>query len=164
MRVIVHDLPKEQWEKLSLDIRPDDIVVWDDGTIRPCTGCFGCWFRTPGRCVVPDSYQKMGENIAKATDWILISRNTFGGFSSFIKNVLDRSISYVSPFFTVRDGEMHHMLRYKRAVGFSATFYGEDMTKEEKDTAWKLVYANARNLNGDVRYVRFVSKPEEVVL
>ena len=31
MRVIVHDMPKEQWEKLDLDIREDDIVVWDDG-------------------------------------------------------------------------------------------------------------------------------------
>ena len=93
MRVIVHDMPKEQWEKLDLDIREDDIVVWDDGSIHPCTGCFGCWFKTPGRCIVPDRYQKMGENIAKATDWILITKNTFGGFSSFTKNVMDRSIS-----------------------------------------------------------------------
>lgn len=164
MRVIVHDMPREQWEKLDLDIKEDDIVVWDDGSIHPCTGCFGCWFKTPGRCIVPDRYQKMGENIAKATDWILITKNTFGGFSSFTKNVMDRSISYVSPFFTVRDGEMHHALRYDRMVGFSAIFYGEDMTQAEKDTAYKLVYANARNLNGDVKSVKFVSTPEEVTL
>ena len=77
---------------------------------------------------------------------------------------MDRSISYVSPFFTVRDGEMHHALRYDRMVGFSAIFYGEDMTQAEKDTAYKLVYANARNLNGDVKSVKFVSRPEEVTL
>ena len=51
MRVIVHDMPREQWEKLDLDIREDDIVVWNDGSIHPCTGCFGCWFKTPGRLV-----------------------------------------------------------------------------------------------------------------
>ena len=38
------------------------------------------------------------------------------------------------------------------------------MTQAEKDTAYKLVYANARNLNGDVKSVKFVSRPEEVTL
>ena len=41
-------------------------VFSDNGTIRPCTGCFGCWIKTPGRCVLPDPYRDMGAYLANS--------------------------------------------------------------------------------------------------
>ena len=107
-----------------------------------------------------DEYQEMGEKLSKVDELLIISKATFGSYSSVVKNVLDRSISYVSPYFTIRNGEMHHMERYHKNLKVSAVFYGEDITEQEKDTSVNLVEANAVNLNGTVGYIDCVDSFE----
>ena len=156
MRVILHDLTEAQWGALHMDLRADDEVVTFSGNEKFCTGCFGCWLKTPGKCVIPDAYQCMGERLSRADELIIISKCSFGSYSSKIKNILDRSISYVSPFFVIRKGEMHHKPRYENKLTVSVLFYGADITEAEKETARSLVTANALNLNGQVGSVRFM--------
>ena len=158
MRVILHDLTEAQWEALRFEQKEGDEIVSGSGQEKFCTGCFGCWLKTPGRCVIPDAYQCMGEKLSKADELIIISKCSFGSYSSFVKNILDRSISYVSPFFVIRRGEMHHRPRYINQLTISALFYGPDITDEEKETARSLVQANALNLNGKVGSVRFMEE------
>ena len=100
MGLVIHDLTPEAWETVRRDY-PGWTVVSDTGTIRPCTGCFGCWNRTPGECVIRDGYENMGELIHRADRVTVISRYTFGGFSGFVKNVFDRCLGYVLPQFEV---------------------------------------------------------------
>ena len=99
-------------------------VFSDNGTIRPCTGCFGCWIKTPGRCVLPDPYRDMGAYLANSGELVLVSRCCFGGPGPFVKNVLDRCISYVHPYFVIKNGEMHHRQRYHHSYGLTVAFYG----------------------------------------
>lgn len=160
MKLIIHDLTKEQAEQIIPE-RADIRAVSDDGSIRACTGCFGCWVRTPGGCVIRDAYGGMGEALAKCEELILISRCRYGGFSPFVKNVLDRSISYILPYFTVRNREMHHRSRYENQMTMKACFYGSDVTDQEKRLAQDLVRANALNLNCRAGEVRFAARPEE---
>jgi len=56
MRMIIHDLPEEQFNFLFPDEIEDILIVSDDGTINKCIGCFGCWIKTPGVCVIKDKY------------------------------------------------------------------------------------------------------------
>jgi len=158
MKVILHDLTEAQWEKLGLDTNAGDEVVSGSGEEKFCTGCFGCWLKTPGRCVIPDVYQCMGEKLSRANELIIISKCSFGSYSSLVKNILDRSISYISPFFVIRKGEMHHRSRYHNTLTISVLFYGADITDEEKETARSLVEANALNLNGRIGSVRFMEE------
>ena len=162
MNLIIHDLTKEQWEALDLPISENTRIISDNGTIHKCIGCFGCWIKTPGQCIIPDEYQRMGELLAKAEEVTVISRCSFGGYSSFVKNVLDRSISYVLPFFEIREGEMHHRKRYDNQFLMRVIFYGSDITEEEKETAKELVKANAVNLHGKVKEVLFVESAEKI--
>ena len=163
MKLIIHDLSEEQCEAAGIhNLFPSEyIVVNSRGNIHYCIGCFGCWFKTPGRCIIKDDYQEMGERLAKAEELIIISKASFGSYSSYVKNVLDRSISYVSPYFEIRKGEMHHRERYHKNLTISALFYGSDMTEMEKQTSKKLVEANALNLNGTVGKVLFVDTAEQ---
>jgi len=127
-----------------------------------CISCFGCWIKTPGRCVIQDAYMTMGEELAKCKELVLISRCTYGGFSPFVKNILDRSISYVSPYFTIVNGEMHHKRRYDNIIKMSAYFYGDGISEKEKETANQLVHANAVNFHAELNSIRFFKTVDEV--
>ena len=162
MNLIIHDLSKEQWEALAFPLKEETKIIDNSGNIKKCMGCFGCWLKTPGRCVIPDEYQRMGELAAKAEELTIISKCSFGSYSSFVKNVLDRSISYVLPFFEIREGEMHHRKRYDNQFLMRVIFYGSDITEEEKETAKELVKANAANLHGKVKEVLFVESAEKI--
>ena len=160
MNLIIHDLSQEEWNALALSYEKETKIIDRQGEIKKCIGCFGCWVKTPGQCVIKDDYQRMGELLAQTEELILLSECSFGGFSSFVKNVMDRSISYILPFFEMRNGEMHHKSRYTNTLKIKAVFYGEDITEEEKETARELVKANAINLNGTVQEVVFVENKE----
>ncbi len=41
MKLVIHVLTAEEWEKVKQDYEGDQIIS-DIGTIRPCVGCFGC--------------------------------------------------------------------------------------------------------------------------
>jgi len=50
MKLLIHDLSEEQFH-LLFPVGIDDMnIISDDGTIHQCTGCFGCWIKTPGTC------------------------------------------------------------------------------------------------------------------
>lgn len=111
MNLLIHDLKPEEWEQVK-----GSWIGWhvisDDGHIRPCVGCFSCWNKTPGQCVVKDGYDDIGVLIHCADEVAVISRYTYSGFSGFVKSVFDRCIGYALPQFEVVDGKTHHMRRY----------------------------------------------------
>ncbi|BCK01175.1 flavodoxin family protein [Anaerocolumna chitinilytica] len=145
MRLLVHDLTPQEFEALGLELSPETTVISDDGTIKPCIGCFGCWVKTPGVCVLNDKYQNMGQLLSKCSEYIIISKCCYGSYSPFVKNIFDRSISYFLPYFNNIDGETHHKKRYDNRFSLSVLFYGNDVTEAEKETAKDLVAANSTN-------------------
>ena len=158
-RLIIHDVPAEFIAGFTAP--GEDIPVDANEIHRYCIGCFGCWLKTPGTCIIKDGFENMGKRLSEVSEFVLISKATFGSYSSAVKNVLDRSISYVLPFFEIRNGEMHHGERYFNDLKISAVFYG-NMTEAEKRTAENLVKANAVNLNAELGKVHFVEGMEVV--
>ncbi|HHT68274.1 MAG TPA: flavodoxin family protein [Firmicutes bacterium] len=154
MRVVIHDLKDEDSAGKVIEHLGDVHVIADDGTIHRCLGCFGCWTKTPGVCVIRDAYGDMGALFSKCSEVFIISKCCYGGFSPFVKNVLDRSISYVHPYFVNKDGEMHHKRRYKNHVRLQVSFYGET-TEQERETAKGVAQSIATNLWWDLAGVSF---------
>lgn len=162
MKLFIHDLEISNFQKLLPNSLDEAMIISDDGTIQHCIGCFGCWVKTPATCVIQDQYRDMGEYASKCKELIIISKCCYGGFSPFVKNVLDRSISYIHPYFTIRNGEMHHRRRYENHIDMQVWFYGENITEKEKQTAEKLVKANSINFDCNVRRVAFIHSIEEM--
>ncbi|WP_197027096.1 flavodoxin family protein [Butyrivibrio sp. MC2021] len=154
MNLIIHDLNEKEWAKIASDYEGWKVIS-DKGDISPCAGCFGCWLKTPGQCVIKDGYDKMGQLIHSADEVVVISRYTYGGFSSFVKNVLDRSIGYILPFFRLVKGEMHHQPRFHEKKPFRFIFRGENLTEEDKEKAKKYVKAVCINFNGRIKDIQF---------
>lgn len=161
MKLLIHDLSKEKWEERARDYEGWKVVS-DDGSIHPCTGCFSCWNRTPGSCIVKDGYGDMGYLIHHAEEVHVISRYTYGGFSGFVKNVFDRSLSYVLPHFEIVGGESHHKKRYDEEKPFTFIFYGPRLSEEEKQSARRYVTAVCTNVRSQVREVIFEESEEPV--
>jgi multimeric flavodoxin WrbA len=155
MKLIIHDLNRQDFDALRFVIDADTIVVSDNGAIKNCIGCFGCWIKTPGTCVLKDSYNEMGKLLAQCDTLIIISKCSYGSYSPFVRNVWDRSLPYLLPYFVTKNNETHHKQRYKKRINYTAHFYGDDITENEKQTAKTLVHANAKNFYLDVVDVYF---------
>lgn len=153
MNLLIHDLNEEEWNRISEKYTGWEIIS-DNGTIKPCIGCFGCWVKTPGRCVIKDGYDNMGAAIHRADEITVISRYTYGGFSPFVKNVFDRSIGWVLPFFEIYQGEMHHKRRYPEDKPITFIFRGQ-MDDSGKTKARSYVEAVCRNFHGIIKDVIF---------
>ena len=83
--------------------------------LAPCTGCFGCWTRTPGECVFKDASRDIVRYYVCSDVVVCATPVTFGGYSSLLKTVIDRTmLPVLDSRFTVIGGEVHHRLRYRR--------------------------------------------------
>lgn len=163
MRLLIHDLEAEEFERIFPQLPEDVQVVAQTGkTIKKCMGCFCCWTKTPGMCVIEDGYGNYGKVMGRCEELIIISRIVYGGFSPFVKNVLDRNIGYILPFFTFRNHEMHHAPRYSEPFSTSVWGYGEDVSDSEKKVFERLAKANALNYNAVQSRVRIFAHPEEI--
>ncbi len=124
--------------------------------IKACRGCFTCWTRTPGHCVIRDDDQ---ESILRA--WagaeriILLTPVTFGGYAPELKKALDRVLPILLPFFIRIQGETHHPQRYPlpRRLLAVGTLKQEDA--ESEGAFRRLVGRNALNM-GDVEATTLV--------
>ena len=50
--------------------------------IANCVGCFGCWTKTPGKCVIRDDAVKVYPAIAKSDTLLYISRIKYGRYNT----------------------------------------------------------------------------------
>jgi multimeric flavodoxin WrbA len=161
MNILIHDLNNKQFQSLFSEINSDIYIISDTGTIRHCIGCFGCWIKTPGKCVMKDGYNNIGKILSKAGKVTIISRCFYGCYSPFVKNILDRSIPWMLPFFKIKNNETHHKRRYQNNMQFAVHFYGENTTTEERETAKKLVKANGINFYAKNYEISFSKSLEE---
>lgn len=150
MELIVHDLKEGMLNQIYEPEEDSRTVSKAMGEPRPCLGCFGCWIQTPGTCVVQDGYQDMGAFLAGCDTFVIISRCEYGIYSAYVKDVLDRSISYILPYFTVRNGEVHHARRYEKRLKVKVIFYGTDISQREVEIAEQLISANCVNWDADL--------------
>ncbi|GAE02729.1 MULTISPECIES: flavodoxin family protein [Clostridium] len=147
MKLYIHDLSEQDFKDIA-QVQNGDIVISSKDKVQSCLGCYGCWLKTPTKCVVSDEYRQLGKMLACCDDILIISCCYYGGFSPFVKSIIDRSLSYLLPYLEVRSGVSCHKMRYKKRINtIQAYFYGEDITQEEKETAEQLLSNNSHQFN-----------------
>jgi hypothetical protein len=161
MNILIHDLENFDERTMAISDPDNTKIISDNGKIHPCICCFGCWIKTPGRCVINDGYDTMGLLLSKCERLVIISRCFYGSYSPFAHNVLDRSIPYLLPYFATKNGETHHKNRYDNAIMLTVCFYG-NISDREKETARKLVEANGINFFAKRTEISFYDKAEDM--
>jgi len=87
-----------------------ELLYTRDLRINPCLGCFGCWIKTPGKCVQQDDMADLLPRLRQADVWVLATPLYFDGPSGPLKNVMDRMTSFLRLAAEVRDGRSRHLV------------------------------------------------------
>ena len=71
--------------------------------IRPCAGCFSCWTKTPGKCVIADDMQALYRSLEEADIIIQSFPLYFYGMPAVMKGLIDRCLPLTLPLDTIGD-------------------------------------------------------------
>lgn len=119
-----------------------------------CMGCFGCWVKKPGECVIGDAISQINRSMMNSDVVIYLSPVVFGQFSANIKNAVDRWLPNMLPFFETRpDGSTMHPPRYDDYPKQIMIGYGDaldpddaqlftDITKKHRTSVEVLIFQN----------------------
>ena len=99
--------------------------------LRHCTGCWTCWWTTPGRCVHRDLDEFYREFLA--ADKVFYYCKVSQGFvSSNMKAMLDRMIPLILPYISWPKGESLHDPRYDKYPAVEVIYKGDFLPGEEE--------------------------------
>jgi multimeric flavodoxin WrbA len=135
-------------DSLRINNHKVDVMVLRNEKIAPCLGCFGCWIKTPGKCVINDVGSELPAKIIQSDFVFLLTPVTFGMYSSQLKKALDRyACPLLLPFFQKIDGEIHHAKRYDKYPKIVAIGVLPGMDQESENIFTTLVRRNGINLH-----------------
>ena len=122
-----------------LEIDTDDLTF--------CMGCFGCWIKKPGECVINDRMGQINRSIMNSDVVFYLNPITFGQFSPNIKNIIDRNIPNMLPFFETRpNGSTMHPARYDTYPRQIIIGYGDRVSAEDKQLFVDVTVKHRRNI------------------
>lgn len=90
-----------------------EIINLIESKILPCRGCFSCWRKTPGKCIIDDDMTILREKYINADIIIWSFPLYYFGMPSHAKAFLDRLLPFNRPQINrENDGSNSHSLRY----------------------------------------------------
>ncbi len=139
------------------DLKIDEYIMdYDD--INYCIGCFSCWTKSPLKCIFKDKCFNKSKLLIDADELIIISKCIYGSFSYKVKKILERNISFVYPYFEIRNSEIHHKMRTDNKLKVKILFYGNI----KKEISKELVHRNSLNFNYDSYSIFYLKNEDEV--
>jgi multimeric flavodoxin WrbA len=106
----LHDLV----ETLQVGGHHTQLLPLREMDIKQCLGCWGCWVKTPGECVIADDSPMICRNFIRS-DFVLFASPIIMGYTSaLLKRAHDRLIPLLHPYLMVYQDELHHVSRYEK--------------------------------------------------
>ncbi|KPA17686.1 nadph-dependent fmn reductase [Candidatus Magnetomorum sp. HK-1] len=155
----VNDIICELLEQNGYDVL---IFQLNELNLNHCIGCFGCWIKTPGVCIIHDDAQKIHKEIMQSDSVVLVTPVSFGGYSSQLKKIIDRLIPNILPHFNYYHDEIHHIPRYLHYPKLIAIGIQDNSDNHETNTFKLLVGRNAMNLKFPDYSVEVVSNKDSL--
>jgi multimeric flavodoxin WrbA len=84
-----------------------------DMDIRYCIGCFGCWVKKPGECLVADDAPEVCRAVINSDFMLWAAPLKMGYPGALLKKMMDKTIPLIHPYFAVVNNEAHHRARYE---------------------------------------------------
>ena len=144
----VYDLREKQGIEIHEAIQnfydePLKVVRLGDQSITACIGCWNCWLKTPGRCVIKDQMAAIYPGYVNS-DTVILLLDTAQGFINYqAKAFIDRTIPHYHPYIEIVDGECHHVARYKRYPDMVFYYDSKGLINQEEQVIEDYLYRAA---------------------
>jgi len=76
--------------------------------VKPCLGEMACWTKTPGKCVQDDDVKMLLPKFQEADVIVFATPVYVDGMPGTLKNLIDRLIPVIEPYFVMREGHCRH--------------------------------------------------------
>ena len=137
-----------------------------DMKLAHCIGCFGCWLETPSICRYGEADgREILQAVIQSDTTILFTPVVFGGYSSQLKQIVDRFASLLLPYFRSYHGEIHHVPRYSHFPRWVAIGVQHQPNAEDAALFKLLVGRNAINFHASsyaAEVVRSTDEPDSL--
>ncbi len=90
-------------------------ILLVEKNIKHCLGCFSCWVKTPGKCVIKDDMAPLLDKYIKSDIVVYATPLYVDYVSGIMKDFMDRMLPIVCPEFEKDgDGQTRHKRRYEK--------------------------------------------------
>ncbi len=132
--------------------------------LKGCSGCFGCWVKTPGECVKRDDSARICRSAINSDLWVLASPITMGFTTALLKRAADQAIPLLHPYFVMDGGELHHRPRYARYPAIALLLgAGADADNEDIEITTEIWTSFARDFKSRLVCAAVAGRPIEEV-
>jgi hypothetical protein len=133
--------------------------------VRPSTGCFNCWLKTPGLCSINDDGIEIARNFIASDHVIMASPLIMGFVSALLKNSFDRNVPLIHPHLEDVGGEAHHKKRYDKYPNISFLLQKEPFTDDEDIAIVSDIFRRESvNLRTTLGFISFIDSPVQEVI
>ena len=133
-------------ELYANDFKVKEILL-KEKEIADCLGCFDCWVKTPGVCIIDDYGREAAAELINSEIIVFMTPLVFGSYSYQLKKALDRMIPLISPYFKKVKGEIHHKKRYLKYPSILALGITEKKNEVQSQIFKELVQRNCINFH-----------------
>lgn len=132
-------------------------VFLNSKKIKPCLGCYTCWVKTPGTCIIKDDQEDLLKKCDRADTLVLATPLYVDGMTSQTKTFVDRLIPVAKPEFMLVEGHCRHP---SRGDGFKNLLLISNCGFHELDNFDALVMHCRRiSLNMHAQYLGHILRP-----
>jgi multimeric flavodoxin WrbA len=132
--------------------------------LKGCSGCFGCWVKTPGECLKRDDSATICRAVLDADLLLLASPMTMGFTTSLLKRAADQMIQLIHPYFAVEGGEIHHRARYAHYPVFALLLNPDaDTDTEDLEITTTMWGRMARNMKSHLAFAAVATRTAEEI-
>lgn len=144
----IFDLRKQESSDIITTIQETyeediNVLYFGDKTIKKCIGCWNCWLKTPGECVMKDDLQKSYEAYINSDTVFLLFDTAQGFINHQAKAILDRSIAHYLPYIVLIDKECQHAKRYDTYPDLVFYFDTDGLSEMEEQVIEDYLYRTA---------------------
>jgi len=120
-----------------------DVVNLRDKKIKYCSGCFSCWTKSPGKCILQDDMTKELFPQWLASDLVVYATPLFHyTVNAQMKTFIERTLPFVLPFLEKREDRTSHPVRQEppKAVVLSVAGFPEGRVFDQLSNYIRFLY------------------------
>lgn len=152
-------------DKLTEEEHHVTILQLRDMKIAYCLGCFDCWLKTPGLCIVKDDSYRVCEECINSDLVVFASPVIMGFTSALLKKANDKLIPLILYHVELVDNECHHVARYDK-YPFTGLLLAKGIDTDDEDIAIisEIYRRDAINFKTEFRFTKLIDDPIEEVI